>query len=50
MKLTGWRLWAYIALFLLFTIAFHPWWLAVIAVVIYCLLLWLLFPKDEIQN
>jgi hypothetical protein len=37
MNVTGWRLWVFIALFLFFPIIFHPWWLAVICIAIYCL-------------
>jgi hypothetical protein len=38
----------FIVFFVLFPILFHPWWAAVLSVVVFGLLLWILFPgKSE---
>ena len=43
----AWRWWVYIVLFYLFPIVFHPWWLAIICLAVYCLLMILLLQKKK---
>lgn len=42
-----WRPWLpIIALFVLFPILFHPWWLFVLSAAVFSFLAWLLLPKN----
>jgi apolipoprotein N-acyltransferase len=40
-----WRWAVFIIFFILFPIVFHPWWVAVLSVVVFSLLAWLLLPR-----
>jgi hypothetical protein len=44
-KLSGWRWFAFILVFILFPIIFRPWWAAVISAAAFILLVKLLFPE-----
>ena len=44
---TGWRFWMLVALIVFFSIAFHPWWLLLISLAVYCSLVWLVFPPNK---
>jgi len=44
-KPSGWRLFAFILVFILFPIIFRPWWMVVISMAGFILLMKLLFPE-----
>jgi apolipoprotein N-acyltransferase len=45
-----WRWVVFVAFFILFPIVFHPWWVALLSVVVFGLLAWLLFPGKRDSN
>jgi hypothetical protein len=47
-KLPVWRWWVYLAVFALFPVVFHPWWLAIICMAVFCgLVVLVLYVKPD---